>query len=234
MEDLRHDRNHDGATAPGPTDGEIVTRIVQGDHALFELLMRRHNRRIFRTVLAILGSERDVEDVMQQAYVASFRHLDQYRGDAAFSTWLTRIAANEAIQHRRRLGRGPKLVAVEESPVVETDRGRSPEEHAMNDELRRALEAELLSLPDDYRSVLILRDVEGLSTIDAAGILGVTEGVVRTRLHRARAMMRERLTRRTAEGLGSVWPFAGERCDRVVAAVMTKISILTEGDRFDE
>ena len=235
MEDLRHDRNHEREpVSPTPADDEIVTRVVAGDHSLFELLMRRHNRRVFRTVLAILGSERDVEDVMQQAYVSAFQHLDQFRGDAAFSTWLTRIAANEAIRHRRRIGRASHLVEVDASPSLEPDESRSPEENVMNDELRRTLEAELLSLPDDYRAVIILRDVEGVSTTEASGILNVTEGVVRTRLHRARAMMRDRLSRRAAAGLESAWPFAGARCDRVVAAVMAEISMLTKGERSDE
>src|SRR5262249_49690913 len=150
-------------------DGDIVERVLAGERALFEILMRRHNQRIYRTVRAVLKDEQDAEDAMQQAYVNAFTHLHQFERRAQFSTWLTRIALNEALQRRRKRsatldpapidgeGRGDRMDSI---PSPQPD----PERQAYAGELTRALEDAVDALPELYRAVFMLREIEGLST----------------------------------------------------------------------
>ena len=203
------------------SDEEVVRRVVDGDPALFEILMRRHNQRIYRAVRAILRTEDDVEDVMQQAYLNAYRNLRQFAGQARFSTWLTRIAVNEALGRRRKstmVEREDDLtIGLVESPDPD------PEQQASNGELRAVMEREVAALPDSFRAVVILRDVEGLSTAETAESLGISEDLVKTRLHRAHATLRENLYQRAGVTLGSLFEFGNARCDRVVATVMKAI-----------
>ena len=203
------------------TDEEVVRRVVDGDPALFEILMRRHNQRIYRAVRAILRTENDVEDVMQQAYLNAYRNLRQFAGQARFSTWLTRIAVNEALGRRRKSTTVEReddvTIALVESPEPD------PEQQASHGELRQVMEREVAALPDAFRAVVILRDVEGLSTAETAESLGISEDLVKTRLHRAHATLRENLYQRAGVTLGSLFAFGNARCDRVVAAVMKSI-----------
>lgn len=205
------------------SDIEVVRRVVSGDAALFEILMRRHNQRIYRAVRAVLRSDEDVEDVMQQAYINAYEHLSQFAGDAQFSTWLTRIAVNEALRRRKRArvsGEGDDSVTIS---LVE-DEGPDPEQQASTAEMREMLEREVSALPEAYRMVIMLRDVEGLSTAETASTLSVSEDVVKTRLHRGRTMLRDNLYRRAGVTLQSLFPFGNARCDRVVANVMARIA----------
>lgn len=215
--------------APAPTlrdhssDEEIVRRIVGGDAALFEILMRRHNQRIYRAVRAVLRADDDAEDVMQQAYLNAYQHLHQFAGDAQFSTWLTRIAVNEALGRRRKRTRGvDQGTADVDISLVESDTP-DPEQQASNSELRDVMEREVAALPDAFRVVVVMRDVEGLSTSETAECLGISEDLVKQRLHRARAMLRENLYQRAGVTLASLFAFGNARCDRVVAAVMARI-----------
>jgi len=211
-----------GPTGEPLSDSDIVRRVVAGDGALFEILMRRHNQRIYRAVRAVLRSEDDVEDVMQQAYINAYQHLGQFAGDAQFSTWLTRIAINEALRRRKRarvVGEGEDSVTIS---LVEDD-APDPEQQASTAELRELLEREVTALPDTYRLVIMLRDVEGMSTAETAASLGISEDVVKTRLHRGRGMLRDNLYRRAGVSLQSLYTFGNARCDRVVAAVMAQI-----------
>ena len=205
------------------SDDEIVRRIVDGDAALFEILMRRHNQRIYRAVRAVLGSDNDAEDVMQQAYLNAYQHLHQFAGDAQFSTWLTRIAVNEALGRRRKrtraLDQGTEVVDI---TLVESNTP-DPEQEASHSELRDVMEREVAALPDAFRVVVVMRDVEGLSTSETAASLGISEDLVKQRLHRARAMLRENLYQRAGVTLASLFAFGNARCDRVVAEVMARI-----------
>ena len=203
------------------TDGELVARIVDGDAALFEILMRRHNQRIYRAVRAVLRADDDVEDVMQQAYLNAYTHLRQFAGGAQFSTWLTRIAVNEALSRRRR---NALFVQGEDEMILADETTPDPEQQASAAELREVMEREVAALPDAFRTVVVLRDVEGASTSETASILGISEDLVKTRLHRARALLRDRLYRRAGVTLQSIFPFGNARCDRVVAAVMARIT----------
>ena len=204
------------------SDEEVVARVVAGDTALFEILMRRHNQRIYRAVRAILRSDDDVEDVMQQAYLNAYRHLGQFAGDARFSTWLTRIAVNEALLRRRARGR---FVNEGDDVVMELVEGEAPdpEQQASASELRELLEREVAALPDSFREVIVLRDVEGMSTRETADSLGVSEDLVKTRLHRGRSLLRKRVESRVGAALATTFVFGNQRCDRVVAAVMEAI-----------
>lgn len=203
------------------TDEELVARIAGGDAALFEILMRRHNQRIYRAVRAVLRADDDVEDVMQQAYLNAYTHLRQFAGGAQFSTWLTRIAVNEALARRRR---GAMFVQEDEETILADETTPDPEQQASTAQLREVMEREVAALPDAFRTVVVLRDVEGASTSETASILGISEDLVKTRLHRARALLRERLYRRAGVTLESLFTFGNARCDRVVAAVMARIT----------
>ena len=210
---------------PDPlSDEEVSARVVAGDSAQFEILMRRHNQRIYRAVRAVLGSEDEVEDVMQQAYLNAYTHLHQFSAEAKFSTWLTRIAVNEALARRKKRGavfnEGDDAVMLS---LVDTN-ARNPEQHAAASELRRVMEEEVAALPDSFRLAFMLRDIEGLSTAETAATLDVSEDVVKTRLHRARAMLRENLYRRAGVTLESIFTFGNARCDRVVVTVMAEIT----------
>jgi RNA polymerase sigma-70 factor (ECF subfamily) len=220
-----------GATSVGPqeipaepTDEVLVDRARAGDTAAFELLMRRHNRRVYRAVRTVLRDGADVEDVMQQAYVQAFTHLDQFEGAARWSTWVCRIAFNEALARVRQQGRFVTIDAEKEGTVEDTGRAPllDPERAAGRRELARLVERELDRLPDIYRAVVVFREVEGLSTADTAQVLGVEEAVVKTRLHRARALLRASIEARLGTGLAESYAFDAVRCDRIVAGVLAR------------
>lgn len=205
------------------TDEELVQRVVDGDAALFEILMRRHNQRIYRAVRAVLRADEDAEDVMQQAYLNAYRALPQFAGDAQFSTWLTRIAINEALGRRRKRIRSAEGQEDVDITLVESNEP-DPEQQASQSELRDVMEREVAALPDAFRAVVMLRDVEGLSTSETAQCLGVSEDLVKQRLHRARAALRDNLYRRAGVTLESLFSFGNARCDRVVSAVMARLA----------
>jgi RNA polymerase sigma-70 factor (ECF subfamily) len=208
------------------SDAEVVRRVLDGDTALFEILLRRHNQTVYRAVRAILGSDEEIEDVMQQAYLNAYAHLGQFADRSRFSTWLIRIAVNEALARlKKRKGTPWSWDGGDEMAVLRVETSiPDPEQQASAAELRGVIEAELSAMPAIYRTVLVLRDVEGLSTAEAAGCLDVSEDVVKTRLSRARSLLRDALARRTGDTLTAIYPFGSSRCDRVVAAVMARLS----------
>ena len=210
-------------------DAEIVRRIQDGDRALFEILMRRHNQRVYRAARAIVSDETEVEDVMQQAYINAFTHLHQFEARSLFSTWLTRIVVNEAVARRQRL-----RLAESRLETFDENRGdsmatmpsaqASPEDQAYSQELLHVLEQAVDALPESYRSVFVLRDVEGLSTSETSEGLGLGEEAVKTRLHRARAMLRRSISARLGAVSAGAFQFHATRCDRVVSAVLQAIA----------
>ena len=211
------------------TDSELVERVRGGESALFEILMRRHNQRVYRVARSIVKDEAEAEDVMQQAYINAFVHLKQFEKRAQFSTWLTRITLYEALARRRKKRPEEPLSMHEEDmfdasthPLSSAD--ASPEREAYGRELSQLIEDAVDALPDTYRAVFMLREVEGLSTSETAEGLGVGEEAVKTRLHRARTMVRRTLTDRLGSSTAQAFQFHAVRCDRVVAAVMQAIS----------
>lgn len=206
-------------------DEEIVERVLAGDSALFEILMRRHNQRIYRIVRGILADDGEAEDVMQDAYVRAYQHLRQFEGRASFVTWLTRIAMHEAFARAQRMKRQTSLdsdESVSESTMA-TPQEDTPERNAANGELGRVLEAAILSLPEKYRSVIMMRDVEEMNTCEAAAALEISEDAVKVRLHRAHALVRRALYRQSGPCARELFTFPATRCDRVVAAVLARI-----------
>jgi len=208
------------------TDEEVVRRVVAGERELFELLMRRHNQRVYRAVRAVLRDPNDAEDVMQQAYVDAYRHLHQFEGRSSFATWMTKIAIREAVAKSRKTVSALRVVPGLQGESTMNDfpePGPDPEARAIAADLMQHVEAEVAALPEAYRSVLMLREVEGLSTEETAECLDVSIDVVKTRLHRARAMLSDAIYRRAGVGLKTIFGFGSHRCDRVVAKVMEEI-----------
>ncbi|HEX8924229.1 MAG TPA: RNA polymerase sigma factor [Terriglobales bacterium] len=207
------------------TDEEIVERVREGEHALFELLMRRHNQRVYRVARSILRDDAEAEDVMQDAYVRAFEHLNQFEARAKFSTWLTRIAVYEALARARRQGRYEALEEADdgESMKLPPSNSISPEQGASNAETIALLESAILSLPEHYRSVLVMRDIEEMSTAEVGDVLQLSEENVKVRLHRARALLRKELFARAGATSSSAFQFQAPRCDRVVNAVLARI-----------
>ncbi|MGH7298352.1 MAG: RNA polymerase sigma factor [Polyangiaceae bacterium] len=210
------------ATVPLPgsmdlSDEAIVALVRAGDVALFEVLMRRHNQRLFRVARAITGDPDEAEDVMQEAYVRAFYRLDQFEGRARFSTWLTKIAAHEASARRRRRARARPLDAEMAGGGVD------PGDGAAVRELQALIEAAVDGLPAPLRVAFTLREVEGLSTAEAAECLELSEDALKVRLHRARASLRREVARRLGDAAREVYTFRLARCDRVVARVFARI-----------
>jgi RNA polymerase sigma-70 factor (ECF subfamily) len=216
------------ATSQEPlSDEEVVTRVLAGETAMFEIVMRRHNRRLYRVARAILRNDGEAEDVMQDAYVRAYQHLDQFAGRAKFSTWLTRIAVHEALARQRRGTRYQELNSMSDREGDPMDRlatlAPDPEQQASNSETRRLLEEAVETLPDAYRTIFMLRDVEEMSTIDTAHVLDISEENVKVRLHRARALLRKSLYARAGMERKEAFNFHAVRCDRVVRKVFERI-----------
>jgi RNA polymerase sigma-70 factor (ECF subfamily) len=223
------------ARVEGWTDGEIVRRVLEGDLVLFELLMRRHNQRVYRAIRGILRDDDESEDVMQEAYVRAYEHLAQFEGRAQFSTWLTRIAVNEAL---RRLAEHGRLDPLDEEQS-EGENGTmaafqsnspTPESNASNSELKDLLEEAILALPVTYRAVTVLRDIEEMSTAETAEVLSLTETNVKVRLHRAHELLRGALFARAGATSTQAFRFHASRCDRVVRAVFEELDLNNSND----
>jgi RNA polymerase sigma-70 factor, ECF subfamily len=208
-------------------DEEIVARVLGGEKKLFELLVRRYNQRLYRVAFGILGDDGEAEDVMQDAYVRAYSHLAQFAGAARFSTWLTRIAVYEALARARRRRRVVEIDAMPDSfqEKFTSAAERDPEEQAIDRDLRSVLEAALRALPELYRPVVVMRDVEGLSTAETADCLGLSEPLVKVRLHRGRALLRRDLASRASGVLNGAFPFHLSRCDRVTTTVLRRIGL---------
>lgn len=217
------------AVVPLPSeisDDEVVRRVVAGERELFELLMRRYNQRIYRAVRAVVRTADDCEEVMQQAYISAYRHLHQFEGRSSFATWMTKIALREAAARNKKtislLHLVPELQG-ESSMNDIREPSPDPETRAVAADLMQHVEAEVAALPETYRSVLLLREVEGLSTEETAECLEVSVEVVKTRLHRARTMLRDALYERAGVGMRAIFSFGSSRCDRLVARGMEEI-----------
>jgi len=214
-------------------DEEVVQRVRAGETALYEILMRRYNLRVYRIARGILLNDAEAEDVMQEAYVRAYRHLDQFSGRAKFSTWLTKIAIYEALRRNRLRNRYADLEVLSEASLhtmtKTTDEPPDPERNTYDRELKQVLESAIEKLPEIYRTVFVLRAVEGLSVADTAACLEVGAETVKSRFHRARASLRKEIDRRAGIVAGDVFPFHLSRCDRVVQGVLQKIGRGAEG-----
>ena len=217
-------------------DEEVVQRVLTGETAMFEIIMRRYNQRLYRISRSILQDDGEAEDVMQDAYVRAYEHLYQFAGRAAFSTWLTRIALHEALARKRRRQRTEELDALQEMrgdsmPILKSSRP-DPEAETAQLHAREMLEDAIQALPESYRIIVVLREVEEMGVAETAETLGVTEAVVKTRLHRAHAMLRRELYSRARGRITDLYAFHAPRCDRVVKAVFERIRKKQESGEF--
>jgi RNA polymerase sigma-70 factor (ECF subfamily) len=209
------------------TDEEVVNRVRAGETALYEVIMRRYNQRLYRIARAILRNDAEAEDVMQDAYVRAYTHLGQFAARSPFSSWLTRIAVNEALARRRSSKQQQEVDATEfdgEISMQSLYKSADPEQNASGAQLRDFLEQAVLDLPEQYRTVVMLRDIEELSTAETADALDLTVENVKIRLHRGHGMIRNWLFERIGAKAKEAFPFMGVRCDRVVQEVFARIA----------
>jgi RNA polymerase sigma-70 factor (ECF subfamily) len=216
------------------TDAELVTLVRSGNGSAFREIMRRYNQRLYRVARGIVRDEAEAEDVLQEAYVRAFAALGDFRGESGLPTWLTRIVMNEGLGRvrRRRRRRSEPLEALDRAiqhgdtrvimfPGVHAS--PSPEVAAAHAEVRRLLEAAVDELPESFRLVFMMRDVEEMSVEETASTLKIRPETVKTRLHRARRLLRKSLDARLSTVLRDTFPFEGARCSRITEAVMTRL-----------
>jgi RNA polymerase sigma-70 factor (ECF subfamily) len=202
-------------------DAAVVRRVLAGDGALFELIMRRHNRLLFRLARAIVREDDEARDVVQAAYVLAYFHLDQFRGPTGFTSWLARIAVNEAYGRSRR---GSALVAESHDLLTLPDwEAAEPENAAIGRDLLRVLQTEIDRLPEEFRTVFMLRGVEELSVAETAAVLDIKAATVKTRFHRARRLLQQALRPEHYDAARDAFRFDGTACDRIVADVFSRI-----------
>ena len=212
------------------SEAELVSMARQGGENAVRALIKRNNRRLFRVARAVVRNDAEAEDIVQETYVRAFTRLDTFRGDARFSSWLTRIALNEAFGRVRSRARTADLAELETAasegrivmfPISPTPPGADSEYGRA--QVRAFLEKAVDQLPDAFRIVFVLRDIEGLSTQETASELSLKPETVKTRLHRARHMMREAIEKQLAATFGELFPFDGARCDRMADRVVARL-----------
>jgi len=215
---------HSGATL---TDEEVIDRVRGGDKALFEVIMRRYNQRLYRVARSILGDEAEAEDVMQQAYMNAYSNLHQFARRARFSTWLTKIAVYEALARvkRRRRQELEPLPETEEGEDMLRSEAPDSERRAYASEIGAFVESAIAAMPEVYRTTFVLREIEGLSVAEVASCLDVSADTVKTRVHRARTRLRTDLSARVRSGMADVFPFHLSRCDRLVRTVLARLDL---------
>jgi len=208
-------------------DGSIARRIAQGDRVAFELLMRRHNRRLYRLARATLRDGAEAEDALQEAYLQAFRAMGQYRGDASLSTWLSRLVLNECLgrirRHDRRENVIPMVAANDQVTDACVEIAESPDAALARAQVRNLLERRVDELPDSFRTVFVMRSVEDLSVAETATLLGIPEETVRSRHFRAKSMLRAALETQLGQAESDLFDFGAEHCDRVVAGVLARL-----------
>jgi RNA polymerase sigma-70 factor (ECF subfamily) len=214
-------------------DSELVRRCAAQDHGAFRVLMKRHNQMIYRAARSILKNESEAEDAVQEAYLQAYRAMGEFRGDAKVSTWLVRIAVNEAITRLNKHTRRAEIIRLDGDDVQDHHSSEDsmndsppevPERAALRSETRRLLETKIDLLPDAFRTVFVLRAVEEMTVEETAAALGIPEATVRTRFFRAKGMLRESLSRDIDLAHGDAFSFAGERCDRITGSVLARLA----------
>ncbi len=214
------------------SDGELVERIRAGEQRAFEPVMRRYNRRLFRAARGIVVSDAEAEDVVQETYVRAYLHLAEFRGPYGLGAWLTRIAVNEALMRRRRRDAADPAGAhdfdrdaLQGDVMASSDRAApTPEQETANEQLGGLIERGIDRLPERYRVAFILREIEQLSLAETAASLDIPAATVKTRVHRARRLLQQALSRELRDASAQAYPFAGQRCDRTVEAVFRRLT----------
>jgi RNA polymerase sigma-70 factor (ECF subfamily) len=222
----RHDR---------PNESELVQRAALGDETAVRIIIQTHNRRLFRVARSIVRDGAEAEDVLQEAYLCAFRALAGFRGDASLATWLTRIVINEALQRvRRHSGLPASQIEPPDQPASQVipfpfsgGPAADPERAMAQRQLCQLVERAIDDLPHDFRTVLVARVVEGMSVEETAAAFGIRPETVKTRLHRARRMLRTALADHIGPLFSDVFPFEGQRCERITNAVVKRLNLPT-------
>ena len=213
----------------GTGDAELVSRALARDEAAIRAIMQANNRRLYRLARGILRNDAEAEDVVQEAYVRAFTHLESFRGDSSLSTWLSRIAMNEALGRLRRARPSVALDALPQGaleaeiipfPFAASD---DPEKSMAQREIQAVVEHAVDELPEAFRLVFITRVIEGMNVEETAEILGLKPETVKSRLHRARTMLRDIVERKIGPVVMEAFPFAGKRCERLTDAVLKRL-----------
>jgi RNA polymerase sigma factor, sigma-70 family len=213
-------------------DDEILKRIVEGEKNLYALMIRKYNQRLYRIALSIINSESEVEDVMQTAYIKAYENLDRFKFESSFSTWITRILINESLMYLKKQEQIARLKSenffpeLHQKSIVQT-----PLMNVINSELKTILELSIRKLPEKYKTVFIMRELENMSVSETMECLGISEANVKIRLNRAKVMLRDKLKDYISED--ELLPFYKPRCNRVVDYVMNKITSLPENRSFE-
>ncbi|MER8546294.1 RNA polymerase sigma factor [Mesorhizobium sp. M0601] len=215
------------ATPAASGDMQLVGRALARDSDAFRTIIKTHNQRLYRIARGVVRNDSEAEDIVQEAYVSAFAHLESFRGDASLATWLSRIVINEALG---RLRKRRRMVAMPENPQAEIIRfplnpSDDPERTMAQRQILELVERATDSLPDVYRMVFVARVIEGLSIEETAELLGVRPETIKTRLHRARALVRKALDDQIGPVLLDAFPFAGRRCERLTNAVMRRLGL---------
>ncbi len=214
-------------------EGELLDRARTGDPAALREIMQRNSPRLYRLARTVLRNESEAEDILQETYFRAFRSLPEFRGDSKFSTWLTRIALNEALRRLRRARPTVELSHAEEVssataeviPFPTMASEADPERTLARKQMAGLLEDAIDDLPDPFRIVFVLRAIEEMSVEETAEELGLAEATVKTRLHRAKRLLRKSLEAELGSALGDAFPFAGRRCARISEAVLSRLSM---------
>jgi len=222
-------------SAPAPQaassdDAELVRRALARDGAAFRTIMERYNRRLYRIARGILRNDSEAEDVVQEAYVGAFAHLQDFRGESSLATWLSRITINEALGRLRRDRPAVDLAVAEaqrsEAQIIQFPQtGADPERTMAQRQILQLVERATDNLPEMFRIVFVTRVIEGMSVEETADLLGLRPETVKTRLHRARRLVREQLDKQIGPVMMDAFPFAGRRCQRVTTAVMRRLGL---------
>jgi RNA polymerase sigma-70 factor (ECF subfamily) len=217
--------------APVETDdAELVQRARGRDEAAIRAIMQSNNRRLYRLARGILRNDSEAEDVVQETYVRAFTHLDSFRGDSSFATWLARIAMNEALGRLRRQRPGVEWTSlppgVLEAQIIQfplSSPPEDPEKSMAQREIQHVVEHAIDDLPEAFRIVFITRVIEGMNVEETAEILGLKPETVKTRLHRARTILRDKVEKIIGPVVMETFPFAGKRCERLTDAVLKRL-----------
>jgi len=219
------------ADLPHYDSEELLARVKEKDEAAIRLVIRQNNRRLFRIARSIVRDDGEAEDVVQESYLRAFTHISEFRGEASLSTWLSRIVMNEALGRLRHDRAIPKSVSMESSDITErvipfplASKYPDPEKHLAQDQIRRLLEKAIDNLPDEFRVVLTARAVEEMSIEETAELLNLKPETVKTRLHRARRLLRAALEEQMGPVLTNAFPFDGRRCVNMADKVITRLA----------
>jgi RNA polymerase sigma-70 factor, ECF subfamily len=216
-------------TADRTADAELLRRARDRDEAAIRSIIRSNNRRLYRLARGILRNDSEAEDVVQEAYVLAFTRLDSFRGESSFSTWLARIAINEALGRLRRQRLAVEWTSVQpeliEAQIIQFPVSADPEKTMAQRQIQHVVEHAIDELPEPFRIVFVSRVVEGMNVEDTAEILGLKPETVKTRLHRARAMLRDNVEKKIGPVVMEAFPFAGKRCERLTATVLKRLGL---------